>query len=439
VRSNTLLLLIAGSIMVVTLWVSRKARTVTQTEVNLGRQDEGVERFGSSPLSRVIVRMVSAMMEKLKRPFPPSLRARLNRRFDQKAYRPKLSRDGDLPSFDLVRAAVNLMVASMLISLGTSMKLPLSTTYVTFMVAMGSSFSDRAWGRETAVYRVTGVLTVIGGWFFTAFMAFTVSALFALAIYHWRAPAVLIILILAGFVIYRNHRMHRSREHSEQAMEVFNLRKITDARAAIDVSFDHAGIFLQRIRGAMDDGLDALVQGDRSRLKTLRKGTREVQRWANIMIANIFKILRLLQQEDTEVSREYARIINSLQEIAESHRDMILRAHTHIENHHKGLLAVQVEELQRIMACTTKLLDTTADMLSRREEIELQQPRDCYVELDGLISEFDRNQIGRIQDETSKTRLSILFYGFLRDSEKIARHTLNLLEIFDKTFDLSQP
>ncbi|MEJ2189399.1 MAG: inorganic phosphate transporter, partial [Acidobacteriota bacterium] len=183
VRSNTGYLLIAGLIMVITLWVSRKARSVTKTEVRLGRQEEGYERFESTLLSQTIVRAVSSLLENTGRLFPASIRRWVAHRLDRSRYRPKPLADGSVPSFDLVRAAVNLMVASALISLATSFKLPLSTTYVTFMVAMGTSLSDQAWGRDSAVYRVSGVLTVIGGWFVTAMMAFTFSSVFATAIF----------------------------------------------------------------------------------------------------------------------------------------------------------------------------------------------------------------------------------------------------------------
>ena len=182
VQSNTLFLLIAGVVMVVTLWVSRKARTVTKTEVGLARQEEGLERFEATALSQTIVRMVAYMFSVVRRIVPPGMREWIAGRFERAQYRPAPGADVTVPAFDLVRASVNLMVASALISWATSMQLPLSTTYVTFMVAMGTSMSDQAWGRESAVFRVTGVLTVIGGWFFTAMMAFTVSFIFAVAV-----------------------------------------------------------------------------------------------------------------------------------------------------------------------------------------------------------------------------------------------------------------
>ncbi|MHC4946288.1 MAG: inorganic phosphate transporter, partial [Planctomycetota bacterium] len=260
VQSNSIYLLIAGTIMVVTLWLSRKARTVTKTEVSLGRQDEGLERFEATTLSQTIVRIVATCFEWMRKVVPERTRKAVARRFERSEYRPSPEEDGTVPSFDLVRASVNLMVASALISFATSLKLPLSTTYVTFMVAMGTSLSDQAWGRESAVFRVTGVLTVIGGWFFTAFMASTVASVFAVIIYFGQAPAVIGILIVAVLLILRHRRLHKSREEAEQAIEVFNIRKIKDSAAAIHVSFEHTGIFLREVRRTMAGGFDGLFR-----------------------------------------------------------------------------------------------------------------------------------------------------------------------------------
>lgn len=434
VRSNTLFLLIAGIVMVITLWFSKKSRTVTRTELSLGRQDEGVERFGSSHISRTIVRMITSFSEVFQKVIPTSWLEKTSKRIDQKYYKPVASKDGELTSFDLLRASVNLMVASTLIALGTSMKLPLSTTYVTFMVSMGTSFSDRAWGRESAVYRVNGVLTVIGGWFFTALMAFTVSCIFATAIFYWRVPAVLVILGLAIFLLLRSSRVHKNRMIEEQSMEIFNLKKITDVRSSIDISFEHTGIFIQEVKKYLEAGFDGLFKQNRLKLKAVRKDTKKIQRWANIIIANIFKILRLLQKEDIEDSQGYSYTVGSLQEIAESLRDITLRAYTHIDNNHKGLLKVQIEELEQIKECISNLLGKTSETLMKKEEIDCEFIEKKRKKLNGLVSKFNENQIERIQDDSSKTRLSILFYGLLWDSQRIAEHTLMLLKIFEETF-----
>ena len=179
VRTPTLLLLASGAIMVITLWFSSKAKNVVKTSIDLSRQDEGDERFQPNFLSRQIVKFSIKASENLAGILPIELKEQLNQRFEKPHVHVPKNRIQELPAFDLVRAAVNLMVASVLISIATSLKLPLSTTYVTFMVAMGTSLADRAWGPESAVYRVAGVLNVIGGWFFTAMSAFTAAAIIA--------------------------------------------------------------------------------------------------------------------------------------------------------------------------------------------------------------------------------------------------------------------
>jgi len=431
VRSHTGILLLAGMIMVVTLWVSRKARTVTRTEISLGRQEEGVERFEASPLSRTIVRMATATGEWISRLVPKRIRHSLDRRFDCARARPHaLEDEGERPSFDLVRAAVNLMVASTLISLGTSLKLPLSTTYVTFMVAMGSSFADRAWGRDSAVYRVTGVLTVIGGWFFTAFMAFTVSGLMAMAIFYWRAPAVVAMLALVAGLILRNFRLHKRRESSQKELDVFNLRKVKDLRYAADISFEHTSIFLERIAATLEKAFRAVSLCDRIQLKYLRKETKKLELWANIIVANVFKTLRLMEQADIETSQQYTRVISALQENAESVRNIVLRAYTHVLNNHKPLLPVQLEELGQVKDLLCRLLNQTAGALAMRAPLPTEPVEETRRRMRQLVSILNRSQIERVRTETSKTRLSILYYGFLRDSTQIAEHTLHLLEIF---------
>ena len=439
VRSNTGFLLIAGAIMVATLWVSRKARSVTRTEVSLGRQEEGFERFESTGLSRSIVRLMSALLENTSRLFPAPVRRWAARRFDRSAIRPTPTADGKVPSFDLIRAAVNLMVASALISFATSLKLPLSTTYVTFMVAMGSSLSDQAWGRDSAVYRVAGVLTVIGGWFFTAMMAFTVSFTFAAVLFFGRAPAAAGIALLTGFIIYRTHRVHRKREAETNSLEVFNLRKIKDSAAATAVTVDHMGTFLREVRRVLNQGFDGLFEQNRSTLKDAREGQRRVQLWSNVIAANVFKVFRLSRWEDVERTQRYAATISSLQEISESLRDIVVRAHLHVANNHSGLLAEQIAELDQVRSTLVKIIDHASRALRSKEEPDQRAIADGNRELRMLVNEFDQNQIMRIQANRSKTRLSILFYSLVWDSLKIAEQATRLFEIFDESLRVDAP
>jgi phosphate/sulfate permease len=436
VHTNTIFLLVAGAIMVGTLWVSRKARTVTRTEVNLGRQGEGFERFDSSQLSRIIVRMMVGVFDSLRRIFPASLRRWAHRRLDTSGYQPAPGYNGSVPEFDLLRASVNLMVASALVAWATSMKLPLSTTYVTFMVAMGTSLADRAWGLESAVYRVTGVLTVIGGWFFTALMAFSVALTFAFALYYFKSIAVSALLLLVVFVVQRNVRIHGKREKAVKEMEVLDLKRVTDADVAIRSCFEASGRYLEVIRHNLGACFDGILTENRKQLKQLRGETSRLQTWSNTIVANIFKTLRLLGQEEADHAGKYSYVIYALQEISESMRDMILRCHVHTSNNHAGLLPEQRKSLQRVRTCVENLLADTTRVIQGREAFDYRRIAAHYVELKQLLEIFDNEQILRIRSGLSKTRLSILFYGINNDCLKISQQTLQLVTIFDETFDL---
>ena len=289
VHSHTVLLLLAGGVMVLTLWFSKKARSVTETEIRLGQQEEGTERFESIWLSRSIVSMVHSAVESVKSLTPRAVREHIGRRIDPSGRRPAMAA-GRRPSFDLVRASVNLMVASAVVSFATSMKLPLSTTYVTFMVAMGTSFSDQAWGLESAVYRVSGVLTVIVGWFMTAFIAFVTSFVFAAIVHYLKVPGVLLLMIFAAFVIRNNHKKHKGRVRETEEQKIFNLKKVKDAHTAVSNTFDHMAYLLKEIRLSLDVSFDALFDQDVNTLNRQRKKVKQIQVWKNIIMANVFKV-----------------------------------------------------------------------------------------------------------------------------------------------------
>jgi len=434
VQTNTFLLLIAGSIMVVTLWISRKARTVTKTEVGLGRQEEGIEDFGSSALSRILVRMAYGVYGFATRLVPIPLKKAIARRMDPGRYRIAPSADGEAPSFDLLRASVNLMVASAIVSFATSLKLPLSTTYVTFMVAMGTSLSDQAWGRESAVYRVTGVLTVIGGWFFTALAAFTVSMVFAFAIYYLKFFAVIGLLILALISIASSYRLHTRREKEKDVVAAFSLKDIDDAQRAIESSFEQTGVFLKEISDTLDVCFEAAFLEDRHRLRNIRSETDRIAKWTNVIVSNIFETLSLLHKDDMDVAQKYSHTITALQNITGSHRDIAKRCCEHFENNHSGFIDDQKDDLRHVKVHITRLLWNTSIMLMRGKKVDYDYITNQCGKLQELVSSFDRDQVERIANGQSKTRLSILFYGLMENSLKISVETRNLLEIFKNSF-----
>jgi Na+/phosphate symporter len=302
------------------------------------------------------------------------------------------------------------------------------------MVAMGTSLADQAWGRESAVFRVTGVLTVIGGWFFTAVLAFTISMIFAFAIAYLGGGAVFLLLAIVGLLIFRNFKIHHLREKSTRELEILDLKRVTDADFAIQTCFEHSGRLLSVVRDKLDLCFEGVLTEDRKPLKRLRRETSRIQVTSNMIAANIFKTLRLVQQEDVARAGKYAYVISALQEIAESLRDVILRCHVHTSNQHSGLLPEQKKELQSIRKCVEALLDDTARILLSREPFKYGEVAAHYVKLKGLLEEYDRNQIMRIRSGQSKTRLSILFYGINNACLKISEQSLLLLTIFDETF-----
>jgi phosphate/sulfate permease len=436
VPSETYLLLIAGGIMVLTLWFSRKARTVSATELGLGKQHEGIESFESTKLSRVIVRLVDSFFTNVKVLIPMPVRRFVDNRMDQSSY---VHADKDEhQSFDLIRASVNLMVASIVISIATSMKLPLSTTYVTFMVSMGTSFSDRAWGSETAVYRVTGVMTVVGGWFMTALIAFSVAFGFACVINYLGAVGVVMLMIFCGLIIVRNHREHGRRSKEEERAEVYNLKKITDISESMSLTFEHMGHLLKDIRESLDVTLDALFAQDVSRLSEQRKNTKHIQKWVNIITANIFKVMRLQQKEQRTTSHKYAQTIRRLQKLSDGHRDIVLRSWVHVSNQHKGLLGVQVEELRVAKERILNILSEVEDTFEKRKSFSPDIIKEQLQELRDLAERFHYDQIERIQDDSSKTRLSILYYAILGNFIMLGKQNLKLLEIFQESFSLNK-
>ncbi len=437
VHSQTLLLLGAGMIMVLTLWLSRKARTVTETEISLGQQDEGIERFESIWLSRSIVSMADSVFSAVRVIVPESIRAFVTKRL--KPRNPDtVMRQEDRPSFDLVRASVNLMVASAVVSYATSMKLPLSTTYVTFMVAMGSSFSDQAWGRESAVYRITGVLTVVGGWFMTAFIAFVTAFGFAWIISRFQAGGAVFVFALVGFVIWKNQKAHQVREKHKEDIKIFNMKKITESSVAIMTTFEHMAHLLKEIRQSFDVAFDALFEGDVEALAKERKKVKRIQLGANIIMANIFKVLRLQQKKDVTISFKYAQTIRRLQKLSDGHRDTVARAYIHTSNKHKGLLDAQIDELKKIKICILDILLKVETSFTNRQISNYQNIVDQYLYMRTLADGFNTTQIERIRSDESKTRLSILYYAIVGNCLMMAKQNIKLLEIFNESFKLDK-
>jgi len=437
VQSQTYIMLVAGIIMVVTLWLSKKAKRVTETEISLGQQDEGTEKFESVWLSRKIVKMFDSLFGTVKTIAPESVRDIIYNRLIPVPAVKGVSQT-QKPSFDLVRASVNLVVASAVVSFATSLKLPLSTTYVTFMVAMGTSFSDQAWGRESAVYRVTGVLTVIGGWFMTAFIAFVVSFIFANILSYFQIAGFFILLGIAGFLIWKNHQKHKVHEKDKEEMSIYNLHQVENFQDSVSQTFDHLSFLLKGIRESFDITFEALFQEDLETLRQEHLRINHLQKSCNIIIANIFKVLRLLTKEDQKISFNYYQIIRRLQKLTDGHRDTVIRSSMHVSNRHKGLLDAQIIELKEIKKVFLNIFSLVETAFRDKEIVDCQEAVEQFHYLRELVDDFNENQIGRIRDDSSKTRLSILFYAFSGNCVMMAKQNVKLLDIFNEAFKLNQ-
>ncbi|MFH2092057.1 MAG: inorganic phosphate transporter [Pseudomonadota bacterium] len=436
VHSQTYIMLISGAIMVITLWISKKARTVTETEIKLGQQDEGAEKFESIWLSRKIVNLFDFLFSIVNNLTPEKIKQTIARRMEPIAE--TAVSHTEKPSFDLVRAAVNLMVASAVVSFATSLKLPLSTTYVTFMVAMGSSFSDQAWGRESAVYRVTGVLTVIGGWFMTAFIAFVISYAFANILFYLKIPGFILLCAFSGFMIWKNHHKHKANEKDNEEMSIYNLQTVENFTESVSETFDHLAFLLKGIRESLDTAFDALFKEDLYTLRNERNRVKHFQKSTNIIIANIFKVLRLLSREDQKVSFNYYQIIRRLQKLTDGHRDVVIRSSMHISNRHTGLLNVQIEELKEIKKVFLNIILQVETAFRDKQIVDCQDAVEQFHYLRELVDTFNENQIKRIRDDSSKTRLSILFYAISGNCVMMAKQNVKLLDIFNESFKLNQ-
>lgn len=438
VPTETYMLLIAGLVMVITLWISKKARTVTETELSLGQQDEGQEKFESSFLSRVIVRMVINFFNMFQKIIPEPVRKWTAQRLDSSQYKADTDTE-NRPSFDLLRASVNLMVASAVISYATSQKLPLSTTYVTFMVAMGTSFADLAWGRESAVYRVTGVLTVISGWFMTALLAFTICGIVAFIIFNTQAFGVILLLVLTALIIWNNHRKHSERAKSSELDKVFNLKKVKNVNDTISTTFEHMSYFIREIRESLDATLNALFNQNAAVLVAERKKVKKIQKWANIIMANVFKALRLLQREDAELSFKYAQTIRRMQKLADGQRDIVVRSYNHVSNQHKGLLDVQINELKDVKEILNDILFEMEVTLSKKEIFSCPALQEKHKEIRQLAEKLNEKQIERTRDGSSKTRLTILYYAIVGNAIMLTKQNMKIMEIFCESFHGIKP
>ncbi|MEA5110499.1 hypothetical protein SDC9_15424 [bioreactor metagenome] len=436
VKTETWMLLIAGVVMAITLWTSKKARSVIETSVDLSRQGEGAERFNSSILSRNLVRGAMNVSSAISRFMPDRVNFWIEKRFNPPD-ETTITQMPDGAAFDMLRASVNLVVASMLIALGTSLKLPLSTTYVTFMVAMGTSLADRAWGRESAVYRITGVLSVIGGWFFTALAAFTVALVAASILYFGGLVATFALLFLAGFLIYRTHRIHIRRTNERKADEAIDALPdelstetiIVRCSLTIQQVLEQSlAIFKETLMGLMDE--------DRKVLKNAKSGSEALNLSTKRLKNQISKTLSHLREDSVESGHYYVQAIDYLREINHCISFITMPSFEHVENNHRPMIPVQIEELSRLNGEISLLFGEVMSMLKKQNYDDFDMIVARQQNIQRIIEETRKKQVKRIKNSETGTRNSILYLNILAEIKNLTLYTLNLLKS-SRDFELS--
>ncbi|RDY60011.1 inorganic phosphate transporter [Flagellimonas nanhaiensis] len=431
VRTPTLLLLFSGIIMVVTLWFSSKAKSVVKTSVDLARQDEGEERFQPNYLSRQIVKFSIAAFENLSKVIPASLQSKVDKRFVVPyVYVPK-SKVQDMPAFDMVRASVNLMVASVLISIATSMKLPLSTTYVTFMVAMGTSLADRAWGAESAVYRVAGVLNVIGGWFFTALSAFAAAAVIAYLLHIGKAVSLVLLLVIAATILLRNYISHNKKTKVIKAEDSLRKAESSSIQGVIEESADNIGNMIKRSNRIYTNSVNGLARHDIETLRKNRKGINKMSKEIDDLKNNIFYFIKNLDESSVGgASNFYITLLGHLQDLSQSLEYIGTLGYKHVHNNHKKLKYTQIKELKELDVAMEELFEGTQEIFQARTFEKIGSILGQKDELFDLVSDKIEKQVARTRTEESSPKNTTLYFSFLTESKDLVKSTMKLLELY---------
>lgn len=425
VETESYLLVIAGIIMAVTLWFSKKARKVVKTSVDLARQDEGEERFNSSKLARSFVLAgvtFSSLTEKIT---PSFLRKSINKQFEPNYEIENLPLNKK-PAFDMVRASVNLVVASVLIALGTSLKLPLSTTYVTFMVAMGTSLADRAWGRESAVYRINGVLSVIGGWFLTAFAAFTVAFIILFIIKFGGMVAIIVLVIIAAFAIYKTYS--RSKRIEKENGKKENI--IMAERTFIDECRDNVTINMADIQQQYSNVLEAIAEYDRKKLKKSLKKVRKINENTKSLKDDLFKIIRKLDEEDVTHGMYYVQVLDYLREAAHSLNYIAEPCYNHVANNHKPFSLAQIDAIDQLSKIYQPIHQASRDMIMKTQFLAIDHVREQQDYLFKQIVKLNKEQLKRIKKKNDSTKASVLFINLLQETKAMSISIVNVLKSY---------
>jgi hypothetical protein len=427
VKTPTMFLLIAGLVMALTLRFSKKARAVTATTIDLSRQDDGVERFESSALARFLVRWsmeLGAFFEKIT---PNKIKAIVDKRFDQTVLKSNEKKQQDILAFDLVRASTNLVVASILISFGTSLKLPLSTTYVTFMVAMGSSFSDRAWGRESAVYRITGVLTVISGWFLTAFIALSASFILAISIYFGGIIVLLILVIIVVLLILRSQKIFNKREKENDSDKQLQIKKVPSENIFDNCSETVKSIIISLSKLYYLSILN-FTKEKRKELTEVKNDIKELNNVTKNLKKDIFRTIRKLEEDEIESGHYYVQVLDYIREATNSLQFIITPIFGHVDNNHPPLPKDQEKDLLQFSEKMSEFFNYSLNVLKNNKFENIPELIKIRNEIVNQTIILKKNQILYLKNQGKGTKVSLVFLEIMTESKNLVLFVTNVLQ-----------
>ena len=433
VSTPSIFLVVSGLIMVLTLWLSSKARKVMKTELDLSNQGLIKERFKPSIISKFIVKLFTNLSNLLNKLLPNKLKKKIEVQFSGLSKQTKKINDQNTPSFDMLRASVNLSVAAILISIATSYKLPLSTTYVTFMVAMGTSLADKAWGRDSAVYRVSGMLNVIFGWFLTAITAFFVSGIIVSLIYLGGAQAIAIILFIILIIIGKNYVKHKNDEIEIDKDKILKAES-KSMRGVMEESSGNIIKFFKRV----DLIFGTLIEGlSKHKLKNLKKAKKNIKRLESEVEGlreNIYYFIKNLEEPSLSASNFYIVLLSYLEDLTNDLDYIISKSYKHINNDHQKLKLSQVRDLTEIHDFTKSIFKDSMETFDNKSTSNIELILKNRDLIKRKIQEKINSQIELTRKIETSPKNATLYFNILLKSKDIYKIKVNIIDEFYNSY-----
>ena len=426
-KANFFIMCAAGLVMVITLFTSKKAMRVIETERKLSSQTEEVPiNSDATVAARGIVRGARALSEAIESLIPHRVNEWIESRFEQL---PEEER-GDA-NYDLIRATVNLTAAAILISIGTQLKLPLSTTYVVFMVSMGTSLADRAWGRESAVYRITGVTTVIMGWFITAVGGFVIALAVTLILAFGGKIAIIVVtLICVGLIIKSNVQgsKKKTKEVEESAVAKIGDTLKQSPEEALIAYTEHVCSSMEKVTMIYDRTIVAVFKENRKVLKDMVREAEEFYHSTRQQKYEIMPLLRTLQDSDVSTGHYYVQVVDYISETSKALLHITRPCYKHVDNNHTGLSKEQVYDLKRINDRVEEIFGEINTMLRTRSFDSMEKVLNMRDEMFDLIDEVMQNQLRRLRDTGGSSSANMLFFNILTETKTMILHSRNIMK-----------